>query len=167
MIKKTTKLFATIFMALIAAFLFSTGISMVQATTPMPIEGQIIVQGTDSIVANPAGESDNSIVTLSLHGLFVGGIAGSYTSESRWVRHNVGTPDVWTNIHAIDIISPATVLGKTGSLTFMLDGSAAQGGNWVIIGGTGELTDLRGQGTYSPGINSAVINYEGQVHFNP
>ena len=167
MVKKTKKVLSTIFIVLIAAFLFSTSVYVAQATLPLFVEGQIIVQGYKSIVAIPAGGSDNSIITSSLYGLFMGDISGSYNSESHWIRHNVGAPDVWTNIHAIDIISPATVMDKTGTLVFMLDGSAAEGGNWVIIGGTGELASLNGQGTYSPGANPAIINYEGQVHFDP
>jgi len=79
--------------------------------------------------------------------VFTGGIEGPYTSESRWVNHNVGAPDLRRNVHhAIDTISPATVMGKTGTLYFMLD-SGPSGGNWVIIGGTGDLAGLHGQGT--------------------
>jgi uncharacterized membrane protein len=165
MIKKATRVFSLMFVTLVAALLLSMSISAAHAAKPIPVQGQIIVQGTTNIVPNPAGESDNSIVTLSLYGVFVGDIAGSYTSESRWVRHDVGTPGVWTNIHAIDTISPATVMDKTGTLTFMLNGKTGQEGTWVIVGGTGELANLRGQGTYSQA-NAVVVNYEGQVHFD-
>jgi hypothetical protein len=167
MVKKRTKMFTTIFVALAVALLFSMSMSVAHATKPIPVEGQIIIQGYTSMVPNPSGESDNSIITLSLYGVFVGDIAGSYTSESLWVRHNVGAPDVWTNVHAVDTISPATVMDKTGTLTFMLNGKTGQEGNWVIVGGTGELANLRGQGTYSPGANPVTVNYEGQVHFDP
>ena len=165
--EKRTKALSTIFVALAIPLLISMSIYAVDATIPVPIEGQILIKGYTSTVPNPAGESDNSIISLSLCGVFVGDIVGSYTSESHWVRHNVGTTDVWNNIHAIDIISPATVMGKTGSLTFMLNSNAAGGGTWVIVGGTGELASLSGQGTYSTGANPAVVNYEGQVHFDP
>jgi hypothetical protein len=167
MVKKRTKMFSTIVAALTVTFLFSMSMSVVRATKPIPVEGQIILKGYNSVATDPAGESDNNIITLSLYGMFVGDIAGSYTSESRWVRHNVGAPDVWTNVHAVDTISPATVMDKTGTLTFMLNGKAGEGGNWVVIGGTGELANLHGQGTFAPGANAAVVNYEGQLQFDP
>jgi hypothetical protein len=132
----------------------------------MTISGQILVTGYTIYDTRYAGESDNVFVSLSLRGRFTGGISGSYTSESCWIRHNAGLPDVWTIVHGVDFISPATVMGKTGTLDFMLNGKSAEGGNWVIIGGTGDLANLHGQGTYSPA-GGAVVNYEGQVHFDP
>lgn len=48
--------------------------------------------------------------------------------------------------------SPATVMGKMGTLYFTLDSlTGAGGGNWVIIGGTGDLAGLHGRGTTAPG----------------
>jgi hypothetical protein len=59
-------------------------------------------------------------------------------------------------------------MGKTGTITFLLDGKTGEGGTWVIIGGTGDLANLRGQGKYTPSATSTYINiYEGQIHFDP
>lgn len=43
-------------------------------------------------------------------------------------------------------------MGKMGTLYFTLDSlTGAGGGNWVIIGGTGDLAGLHGRGTTAPG----------------
>ena len=169
MIKNRTKALSAIFVVLAAALLLTMSISVAYATTPIPVSGFIIVQSITGIASNPAGNSDNAIATLSLHGLFTGGISGSYASESRWVSHNTGTPDLWRNAHGVNIISPATVMGETGTLTFLIIGKTGTetGGNWVIVGGTDGLAGLYGQGTFSPTDNSFIVSYEGQVHFDP
>ncbi len=96
--------------------------------------------------------------------MLTGDIVGSATSEARWVNHNVGTPDLTRNVHTILTFSPATVAGKTGTIYFMLNG-ATGGGNWVILGGSGELAGLHGQGTFTT--NGLALNYEGEIHFDP
>ena len=164
---KRTKAFSAILVALTLALLFSVSLSVVHATNSTPVSGQIIIQGATNVVMEQAGNSDNVVTTLNLHGVFTGSIAGSYTSESRWVTHNHGTTDSWTHALGVDTISPATVLGKTGTLIFMINGKTGEGGTWVIIGGTGDLANLRGQGTYASSGNPYVMSYEGQIHFEP
>ena len=170
MIKKRTKALTAMLMALTMALLFSMSISAAYATMPIPVSGKIIVMGASVTSTNVAGQSDNVIVYLSLNGMFTGGIAGSYTSESRWVYHNYEESDQWISVHAVDIISPAKVtinsVQYTGMLTFMLNGKSGEGGTWVIIGGTGDLANLHGQGTYTPA-GGVVQNYEGQIQFDP
>jgi hypothetical protein len=168
MVKKRTKALSAVFAALAVALLFSMAMSVAYATKPIPVSGQIIILGATNVVTEPAGGSDNSITTLNLYGVFVGSISGSYTSESRWITHNFGMPDSWTHALGVDTISPAAVMGKTGTITFLLDGKTGEGGTWVIIGGTGDLANLRGQGKYTPSATSTYINiYEGQIHFDP
>jgi hypothetical protein len=168
LVKKITKKFAAIFVALAAVLLFSTSMSVAYATKPTFVSGQIALLGATNMVTKPVGGSDNTITTLNLYGVFSGGIAGSYTSESRWITHNAGTADSWTHAYGVDTISPATVMGRTGTITFLLQGKTGVGGTWVIIGGTGDLSNLRGQGTYTPSAVSPYLNfYEGQVHFDP
>ena len=71
-----------------------------------------------------------------------------------------------------------TVDGKYGTLVIQLVGKKPDGqdwyGQWVIISGTDELADLRGQGTWGgPGYRSDIkipgdpdLWYEGKIHFN-
>jgi len=144
-----------------------TTIGMARATPPTQISGKVWILGATVYEVRQAGESDNRLINLSLRGKFTGDIMGNYTSESRWVVHDVGTPDAWTNFRGVSTTSPATVMGKTGTLLWLLKGVSEKGGTWVIIGGTGDLANLHGQGTYSPTANPNVVNYEGQVHFDP
>ena len=160
------RMISAIFVAFAIVVLLSISISVVYATKPIPVSGSINVTGGTVYSIDRAGESDNSVTYLSLKGMFTGDIAGAYTSESRWVNHNVDTPsELWRNVHAVDTISPATVNGKTGTLYLILD-SGPGGGSWVIIGGTGDLAGLHGHGTATPA-GGGVVNYEGYIHFDP
>ena len=63
-----------------------------------------------------------------------------------------------------------TVDGKSGTLVIRTVGKYDPGteewsGQWVIISGTDDLANLRGQGTFR-GISYAV-EYSGKVHFDP
>ena len=68
-----------------------------------------------------------------------------------------------------------TVLGnREGTMVMQLVGKKpADGdwyGQWVILGGTGELSDARGNGTWGgPGFGAPGpdIWYSGQIHFKP
>lgn len=167
MIGERRKVLSAILVTLTGALLLTMSMSVAYATPPTIISGQIIITGATIYDTRQAGNSDNVLVNLSLRTRFTGGISGSSTSESRWVRHDVGSPDPWTNAHGVNTISPATVMGKTGTLLWMLNGITPEGGTWVIISGTGDLANLHGQGTWSPSANPNVMNYEGQVHFDP
>ncbi|HSG26513.1 MAG TPA: DUF3224 domain-containing protein [Anaerolineales bacterium] len=67
------------------------------------------------------------------------------------------------------------VQGKTGTLQILLRAwwhpEVEWHGYWKIIGGTGELANLRGQGTTSgldPGFGNVAENeYSGKIHFEP
>jgi hypothetical protein len=76
------------------------------------------------------------------------------------------------------LLDPVTVDGKTGSIEMRVNGSRPDmfsdwTGMWVIIGGTGELENLRGQGTWwGPGWQGdpdfyGEIPYAGNYHFAP
>ena len=68
-----------------------------------------------------------------------------------------------------------TVLGsETGTMEYRLTGRIPPGGGdwygqWVILGGTGGLANVHGQGIwYGPGFGYDPDHwYEGQVHFDP
>ncbi len=165
MLRKRTRMMSAIIVALGIVLLLSMSMSVVYATTPVSVSGSITVTGA-TFQVDRKGESNISVTDISLRGVFAGGIAGPYISDSRWVNHNVETPaDLWRNVHAVDTISPATVMGKTGTLYFMLE-SGPGGGSWVIIGGTGDLAGLHGRGTTAP-TGGGVVNFEGEIHFDP
>ena len=116
-------------------------------------------------------------VTLDLIGDVVGEMK---PSDAYWIyRDWIGPEEDPTMLTAAAIhghveftVDPATVAGKTGTLTIKFNDVIAgtAGGTWVIIGGTGELKSLHGHGTWrSPdfidGIPCQV--FEGQIHFDP
>jgi len=98
-----------------------------------------------------------------------GGLVGTATDDCKVVIHSSGA---WS-YKAIS--SFGTVGGKQGTLQIQMVGKKPQDiwyGHWVILGGTGELATLRGQGTWfgpgAPGPDvEGTVSYEGQIHFDP
>jgi len=166
MIRKRTKAFSALFVTLAATVLLSMSMSVAYATTPISVSGTFNVTGGTVQSWSVSGESDNGILISTVSGVYAGDIAGAYISDYHAVVHNRGTPEMWRNIHTVATIS-ATVLGeKTGTLYVMINGKYGEDGTWVIIGGTDDLAGLHGQGTYHP-VTTTLVNYEGQIHFDP
>jgi len=114
-------------------------------------------------ILDPAGKSDNTILTI-VDGIVIweGDIAGPSTYSGRTVLHAGGERDnkegVWT--------ITATVSDENGvphSGTLFIKRAQA---NWRIIGGTDGLANLHGEGT-SEDIGFPYWAYTGQVHFDP
>jgi hypothetical protein len=174
--KKRIKAFSAMFVGLAALLLLSMSISVTYATKPIPVSGSFFTTaGTGSTTAEQAGKSDNGIVTISdVTVTWTGGIAGTGLFNARWVAHNVGLPlgDEWFNTrghYAID----ATVDDKSGTLYIE---ACSNSGNpqalrtWRIVGGTDELANIHGQGTFVPDLSTPSLNdylYSGDVHFDP
>jgi hypothetical protein len=165
LIKKRTKLSATVFVMLAVGLLLTTFMSAASATTSMTISGKWAMTGGTTIDQRSIG--NNGFLHLHGTGFFIGGISGPFTSDAYWWEHNVGAPNEWTNGLVIITISPATVMGKTGTLLFTFSGILGGGGSWIIISGTGQLANLHGHGTFSSTGGFPQIAYEGQIHFSP
>jgi len=116
----------------------------------------------------------NTILTITEEGIWSGTFEGISTEEgtvvihssgSRFFRGTVSFDEVWVD-------------GKSGALEMRVVGSspdvsAGWEGKWVILGGTGELATLRGQGTWwglgwlgDPTV-PGEIPYSGNIHFKP
>jgi len=95
-----------------------------------------------------------------------GGIKGVSTTLAVWMVHGAIAPGIGRglNVHEKLAFETATVMGKSGSLLMELNIEAPDG-HWAIIGGTGELANLHGQGTLS--LAAMPYSYTGQVHFAP
>jgi len=177
MIKERTKAFSAIFVALAAALLLTMSMSVAYATKPIPVSGIFsATKGVSGSIAYwQAGESDNHIWTLSDYTTtWTGGISGIGTYDGRWVFHNYGPPagDEWVNSRGSYTIA-ATVAGKSGTL-YIEAGSNSKTPDtprlWRIIGGTDELANLHGQGTFEPNLATPSpydYLYSGYVHFDP
>ena len=167
------KSLSAILVTLTFSLLLTAVMSVAYAKKPETIEGQFVMTGGE-YTPNAAGNSDITIVQIDGKGMFIssGDITGPFTSEARWIAKNY-SPLLQdkVNIHMIFTINLATLHLDSGvykgTLILMLNGKLTDGGNWVILGGTDDLADLHGQGTFAPSATIPLIDYEGQVHFDP
>jgi hypothetical protein len=160
-------------LALAAVLLAVPYIGIVHAKPSTVVSGAIMVTGFVPLETLPKGQSGNVVMKVMLTAEFTGDIAGTTTYEAFWmIRYDDGGLVTGANIHEIMTFETATVLDKSGSLTI----EANLGSNrpsdavwhWTILGGTGELANLHGHGTWAPENPGDVVEfYEGQVHFNP
>jgi hypothetical protein len=171
MVKKRTKALSAMFVALSAALLLTMSMSVAYAIKPEIVEGTFTSTFTFH-AASRAGESDNVIANLSVNAVWSGDIQGSSTSDSRWVYHYLPPPWVGgtgaLNAHGYNTMD-ATVDSKSGILFIGIEGRRDAGGafsgTWVIIGGTDDLANLHGQGTWEQ--TGSVSAYTGQIHWDP
>jgi hypothetical protein len=115
----------------------------------------------------------NTFLTTFENGLWTGTFEGKSTEDGKVVIHCNGA---WS-FNAIVTFSELTVDGKSGTLKMSVVGTRPDGladwqGKSVILSGTGELANLRGQGTWwGPGAPAPEvwgdIYYEGNYHFEP
>ena len=162
-------------------------ITPVNATTPVAISGTFV--GTSFPVNGPIRYAGaNVFMSASNEGLYVSGpIIGAFEQTTQLIWH-FGNPQtvkdlpsntmLWKNIESfavwhIERTFTGTVDNKEGTLTMLLEAKftyptvtyPSLEGTWIIISETGDLANLRGEGTWwnSPG---QILEYEGQIHFN-
>jgi hypothetical protein len=163
------KIISAVLLTLIISLMLTTFVSFANATTPETVSGTW-KHGTPATTVyekTQAGQSDNRFWDLSVNSIWTGDIAGTQTSDSKWVLHYPLGGSGTINAHGSNIIT-ATVDGKSGSLYVNIEGKknvdGSMDGTWVIIGGTGDLTNLHGQGTFS-GVFGGDYSYTGQIHW--
>ena len=104
--------------------------------------------------------------------------AGSYTVYGATIHKFVDFTDTgpWYAQGLVTFVG--TVEGKSGTLVMRFLGKRPDAtadwssGKWVILSGTGELANLRGQGTWwGPGAPApevqGCVDYSGNYHFEP
>ena len=111
---------------------------------------------------------------LFLYGTDVGTWTGTFDGESTEDFVVVCHPKAGFSFYKGTIEFTGTVDGQEGTLTIKTNGKqesdtcdpspAIWHGRWVIIGGTGDLADLHGNGTFTG--PSLDLDYEGQIHFS-
>jgi hypothetical protein len=154
-------------LALALVLLATPYIGNAYAKPPEAVAGEIVLTSVVlSEPPRPAGESDNTILRLDILEEWSGDIEGTATTEASWIVHNspYTNPDAWVNVHAIITFSDVTVLDRSGTLTIKIDVEGTEA-HWTIMGGTGELANVRGQGKGS--IATEPFTYTGLVHFDP
>lgn len=132
--------------------------------------------GTLTYIPYPVGEpkiaGGNIFFQTTEESWYVGGFVGTADSDCLVIVHTNGS---WT--YQAESYFTGTVNGHEGEMTLRLSGRRPDAfsewtGEWVILGGSGELATLHGQGVFhgagSPDFGElGEITYEGQVHFDP
>ena len=117
----------------------------------------------------------NVIVTIGITENFQGGMSGSYVGTER----DVVFPTGGATFHGSGLFT-GTIDGRTGTATYRYEGIAPVGAairvNWVLIGRSGGIASVQGQGTFTGGFDgvSDVCDaglysgtYEGQIRMAP
>jgi hypothetical protein len=141
----------------------------VYAALPTPAEGYF---DYTYIITGTRAADGNLFIYATEDEVWVGDLAGTSQAAFRVEIFTEGFWNVW-----LRSTFTGTVQGKSGTLVIQLVGKRTMWdaerfwwyGQWVIISGTGELENLRGQGNWwGPGFGAMGpdIFYSGQIHFN-
>ena len=162
-------------LALAAVFLAVPYVGMVHATTYTTVNGTITVgPETAPLKTIPLGDG-NYLYIFAITEYWTGDIVGAGgTTASYWFAHDVFItatsytllPDWTLNIFEV-LTFHGTVLGQTGTwetAVYLHFDATHIYGNWVILGGTGGLAHLHGQGTISAPNYPVSYEYTGQVY---
>ena len=131
------------------------------ASPPTTASGEMITLSMQPQGIRLAG--GNMIIESISSGEMLGDIEGSWTAEGKMIIH----PNGKVTSQAIMVVSPCTVAGRSGTLTMQAiatgEGVLVQGSG-VILHGTGELSNLHGQGTWES-IEGVGGSYSMKIHF--
>jgi hypothetical protein len=158
---------------LTAALLAVPYIGAAHAKTSTGVNGAIMITGYELLEMMPKGNSNNVIMKVMLTAQFTGDISGTAIYEAIWIIHNDAQGAViGANMHEKVIFKTATVLGKSGSLILEANMGSHRPSDsvwhWTILGGTEELANVHGHGTWAPETPGDMIEfYKGTVHFDP
>lgn len=145
------------------AFLPTLSISAVRAGSPTAVEGFFDYVPHRIDVKEADG---NTFIYATEDEVWSGGFEGTSKAVFRAEIFSSGFWDVWLRSSFT-----GKVLDKSGTMVIQLVGKRESGiwhGQWVILSGTGDLANLRGEGTWwGPGFPapSPEISYSGQIHF--
>lgn len=171
-------------LALAAVLVATPYIGMTLATPLTPILFENHGLGFGELEYRQAG--NNWVSEASSYGVVTGDIVGEYSGNAHWIYHNwVGPyedPFMLTvelvNGHVLVTFDVIEVMGmeKEGTLKLRFNDVFGDefAGTWVILGGTGELKDLHGQGTWHVEyiiVDGQIVGgyqvFEGYAHFDP
>lgn len=163
-------------LALAIVLLTTSYIGMVHAchVTPSATVNGTIAVLTENQLKTIQLRDGNRIYIFAVTEHWIGDIdAIGSTTKSIWLTHDLVLPltapppsDFTINIFEI-LTFQGNVLGKSGTfnMAVYLHFSLTEAyGNWVILGGTGGLAHLHGQGTIASPAQFSYT-YTGQVHF--
>jgi len=141
--------------------LLSTLSTAVHATPPTTASGEWTYTPTPIDIRYADGNT-------FIHGEEVSTWTGTFLGASYDVFTVIRHEKIWNVEGLIDFTG--TVNGKSGTLVILFVGKLTPppgewSGEWVILSGTGDLENLRGQGTWwGP---PKDVDYSGKMHFDP
>lgn len=161
------KMSFTLLVVCMVAFLSMLWMPALHATPPTPVSGTFdyTFEITDERWAD-----GHYFFEATEWETWEGDFEGTAVSFFRvvWFNFDSGPLNVWLRADF-----EGTVMGREGTLVIQLVGwrylPEDWSGQWVIISGTGELANLRGQGIWGgPGFGAPGpdIWYSGQIHFD-
>jgi Protein of unknown function (DUF3224) len=153
-------------LALAAVLSVTPYIGTVHATKPTSFVFTCYPYHADLVDYRQAGKSGNWIYDIVVDSTLTGDITGTDVAHNHWIVHSDGSLNI--QLECTSTIDSFMGKSVSGTLNYKLDGSGdASGseGTWVIISGTGDLANLRGQGTFTGTL--VAVEYTGQIHFDP
>lgn len=136
-----------------------------------PKEAEGLMRYTPTVVDVRVADG-NTFLHTTEEAEWTGTFSGNSTEDGRVVIHSSGR---WSFKALGSFVG--MVDGKSGTMEMSLNGtrpdeSSDWKGRWVILSGTDELANLRGQGTWwGPGSAGpghwGEISYSGRIHFEP
>jgi hypothetical protein len=136
--------------------------SIVQATSPTAASGTFADSSVSDTVVHQA--DGNLVISEKTLGQFTGTFAGAYTEETIVIVRADGSVEFQgVNTCVCTVGGQSTTLYQ--SFAGVGDPTGACRGQWVILRGTGDLSNLRGEGTFAcpSGSNGAFGTYAGQM----
>ena len=161
---------------MLSATLLMCIVTLLTLSTPVCATAPITASGTVNYTFEVTGmrEADGNLFLYAIEWEdWMGDFEGTAVAFFRVEVFSSGSMNVW-----LRSTFTGTVNDESGTLVIQLVGKKPLGedwyGQWVIISGTEDLANLRGQGTWGgPGYRSDIkipgdpdLWYEGQIHFN-
>jgi hypothetical protein len=167
--KKIIVAIAVVLAVVIAAIVVWSFLPTSGSTEPRSVEGSWSYEIGDGGSATGTGEL--TIVTGTSQGTWTGPFEGTSTSFFEMEAKSSGAASLEETVSFEGSVEVETGKRSQGTLEILYAGERQEResdwvGTWEIVGGEGDLANLRGSGTFTSEPNSYVVDYSGQIHFD-
>jgi hypothetical protein len=162
--KKVTVLVPVL--ALLTLVLVTPAISLVHATSPIiEATGTAVATQPFTVTGFRMADGNEFVTGTFTNDLFTGTFVGSASNVFSLVLNPSGL------VVQLYFTFTGTVAGRSGTCIIKFQGNGDGiglpiKGSWVILSGTGDLANLHGVLSVE-GIGGVILNYTGQIHFDP